>query len=351
MSSNPSDSFESGNSTSIIPLSPEKLQELFYGFRITQAVYVAAQLGLADCLQNGAKSIEELVTELNVNAKVFQQLMRLLIHLGIVTVDDNKQYHLTPVGSFLCSNTPHSRRGSVLSAAEYYPVWGNLLHSVRTGKGAFEQTFQMSYYEYLAQNAEANVNFNLWMKESNRDFLLPFLGHYDFSSFKHFVDIGGGSGMLTTAILNRYPHLQATIFDQAHVIKDAQQLLDSAGITDRCQLISGDFFDSIPAGRDLYILSRVLLDWDDTHALAILKNCRAAMEQSSKLLIIDHILPRQNETLFQLSLSLELLVLFEHLTRTEDEFYELLAQAGLQVSNLIKTESAFSFLEATTING
>ena len=347
MSSTPSNSFESsGNSSSIIPLSPDKLQELFYGFRITQTLFVTAKLGLADCLQKGAKSAEELATELNVNTKVFQQLMRLLIHLGIVTLEENDKYHLTPVGAFLCSDAPHSRVGSVLSAAEYYPVWGNFLHSVQTGKGAFEQTFQMNYYEYLAQNAEANVNFNRWMKESNRDFLIPFLGHYDFSSATHFVDIGGGSGMLTTAILKKYPNLQATIFDQAHVINDAQNLLDSAGVTDRCQLIAGDFFDSIPEGRDLYILSRVLLDWDDDHALAILKNCRAAMVPSAKLLIVDHILPKQNETLFQLSLSLELLVLFEHLTRTEDEFYDLLSQAGFQVSNLIKTEGAFSFLEA-----
>jgi len=345
MSSNQSNSFESGSS--IKPIPPERVLELFYGFNVTQVIYVTAKLGLADHLNNAAKTCEELALELGVNAKVLHHIMRFMIYLGFVTVDKKGVYQLTPFGSYLRSDTPNSLVGTALSVGSlHYPTWGNLLHSLQTGKAAFDKTFHMGIYEYLAQNTEANTHFNQWVEEITRDRNLPLLNEYDFSSIKHFIDVGGGTGILTAAVLKKHQNLQATLFEQAHVIDEAEKLLNEAGVSERCQIIEGDFFDTIPEGGELYILSRVLLNWDDENALKILKNCRAAMSPSAKLLIMDFVLPNQDETIHEISLSLALLLLFDRLLRTEDEYYKLISKAGFQSPKLIK-RGTINFIEAT----
>jgi len=346
MSSKQSNSSKLGKSTSNNPLLPDKLQEAFNGFQLTQAIYVTAKLGLAEHLHNNAKSCEELATDMGANANVLQHFMQLLLTLGIVTKDKDSNYQLTQLGSMLCSDAPNSVLGSVLSMAETYQAWGNLLYSVQTGKAAFDHTFHKNFYEYLGQNAEANANFNRWMEETTRDWLLPALETYNFSKFTHFVDVGGSTGVLTTAILTKYPNLHATIFDQTHVVNDAEKILKSAGVSDRCQIIGGDFFESIPSEGDLYIISRVLLNWDDDHALKILKNCHTAMGRSAKLLIMDFVLPNQDMTASDLLSSLHLLVLGGRLLRTEDEYYALLSKAGFQSPRLIQTGDIISFIEA-----
>lgn len=345
MSSNQSNSFESGSS--IQPIPPERVLELFYGFNVTQIIYVTAKLGLANRLNNSAKTCEELAVELGVNAKVLHHIMRFLIYLGFVTVDKNQIYQLTPFGSYLRSDTPNSLVGTALSVGSlHYPTWENLWHSLQTGKAAFDQTFKMGIYDYLAQNSEANTYFNQWIEEITRDRNLPILSEYDFSSIGHFVDVGGGTGILTAAVLKQHSHLQATLFEQPHVISEANKLLNEAGVSERCQIVEGDFFDSIPEGGDLYILSRVLLNWDDDNALTILKNCRAAMSPPAKLLIMDFVLPNQDETIHEVSLSLALLLLFDRLLRTEDEYYGLISKAGFQSPKIVK-RGTINFIEAT----
>lgn len=346
MASKQSNSSELGEATANKPLLPEKVEEALNGYQLTQVICVTAKLGLADHIKNNSKSFEELVADMGANANVLRHFMQLLLTFGIVAKDENANYQLTPLGSLLRSDNPNSVLATVLSTTETYEAWGNLLHSVQTGKPAFDETFKMSTYEYFAQNAEANANFNQWMEETTRDWLLPALETYNFSKFNHFVDIGGNTGLLTTAILTKYPNLQATIFDQAHVVIGAEKRVESAGVKDRCEIMSGDFFESIPAKGDLYIISRVLLNWDDDHALKILSNCHVTMGSSAKLLIMDFVLPNQDITASKLLTSLHLLVLGGRLMRTEDEFYALLSKAGFQSSKLIQTKGMISFIEA-----
>ncbi|OQW92059.1 MAG: hypothetical protein BWK78_02780 [Thiotrichaceae bacterium IS1] len=334
------------NQTSTTVLSPEQLQEALYGFELSQVIYVTAKLGLADCLREGAKSSAELALKMGANAKVLDHFLPLLLKLGLVTTDENQHYQLTPTGSLLRSDNPNSILGTVLSTAEIYQAWGNFLYSVQTGKAAFDDVFQMSMYEYLAQQAAANANFNRWMEETTRSWLLPALEHYDFSPFTSLVDIGGSTGVLTTAILTKYPQLQAIIFDQAHVVNGAENILTAAGVSHRVQLCGGDFFASVSSHGDLYIISRVLLNWDDEHALKILQNCRVAMSPTAKLLIIDFLLPNQNPTALDFLSSLHLFVLGGRLLRTEAEYYALLSAAGFHSPRLIQTGGFISFIEA-----
>lgn len=324
----------------------ERMDEMFRGFMSTQAIYVAAKLEVAEHLKNGAKTCEELAVEMGVNKNALYHLMHLWSYIGIVAVDENNTYHLTSLGSYLQADAPNSMRGTVLSVAETYNAWGNLSYSIQTGKPAFEKTFQMSVYEYFAQNAEANAHFNQWMIETVRTEIMPMLTLHDFSNVKTVVDVGGNIGMLSSMILKQYPHLQAILFDQAHVVSGAKQILESAEVATRCQIIVGNFFDSVPSGGDRYLLSRILSNWDDAKALSILKNCRAAMNPDAKLLIIDNMVPSKEKSISFSRNSLYLLITFGQIPRTRDEYYDLLFKAGFQSPKLIETENFFPMIEA-----
>jgi len=323
---------------------------VFLGLALAQSLYVTAKLGLPDILHKGAKSCSELAAEMSVNELCLLQLLRLLTKLGFVSVDKNDNYQLTPLGLRLCSDTPNSLRGTVLSTGSLlYPAWGNLLHSIQTGNAAFDRSFGMSMYEYLTQNSEANSSFNLWMKETTKEWIVPVLKTYDFSKVRNLVDVGGGSGFQTAMILQKHPQLQAILFDREEVVSEANQEMSSASVASRCQVRCGDFFDSVPPGGDLYLISRVLLNWDDERALQILNNCRYAMTNSAKLLIMDFILPNKGVSLGQLLSSINLLVLGGKTMRTESEYYQLLEKAGFQSPKLIKTKGMIDYIEAVLV--
>ena len=324
-----------------------RLQKMLSGFYVAQTIFETTKLGLADHLNDSAKSCETLASEMDLDANSLIYLMRLLTKLGIVAVAKNGNYKLTALGSYLRANNPNSIRGTILTLSDMaVPAWGNLSYHIKTGKTAFDNAFQMSFYEYLDQNAEANTHFNQSMEETTREWIIPTLDMWNLSKVNTVVDVGGNTGMLSAMILNEYPNLQSILFDQEYVVSDAVKLLESAGVADRCQVIGGDFFESVPAGGNLYIISRVLLNWDDEHALKILKNCRAAMAPSAKLLIIDFVLANKGWNTFSLLVILNLLVLCGRLMRTEDEYYELLDKAGFQSPRLIKTGGMLSFIEA-----
>ena len=324
------------------------LLEMMYGFKISQALFVAAKLEIADILSDGSKTADELAKASGVNSQGIYHLMRMLVSVGVFCLEENDKFCLNSLGKHLLTGTSDSLRGTVLAMGdELYQGWGNLLYSMKTGETAFEYTFKMSFYDYLKQNSEAAVNFNEWMKETTREWLLPVLEAYDFSEVKTLVDVGGGIGTLTAVILNANPKMQAILFDREDVIVDANQVLEVAGVADRCQIVGGSFFDEVPPSGDLYLLSRVLLNWDDDRAITILKKCYQAMTAKDRLMIVDFLLPEGKMSPFIGMGSLTLFAIGGTFMRTQDEFYHLLSSAGFKVTNLIETKGPASVIEAT----
>jgi ubiquinone/menaquinone biosynthesis C-methylase UbiE len=184
------------------------------------------------------------------------------------------------------------------------------------------------------------------MKETTREWLLPVLEAYDFSEVKTLVDVGGGIGTLTAVILNANPKMQAILFDREDVVVGAQRVLEGAGVADRCQIVGGNFFDAVLPDGDLYLISRVLLNWDDTHAIKILTNCYQAMTVKDRLVVVDFMLPKGKMSPFIGLTSLNLFIVCGTFMRTEDEFYNLLSSAGFKVTNTLKTTGPVSAIEA-----
>jgi precorrin-6B methylase 2/predicted transcriptional regulator len=323
------------------------LLEMMYGYQKSQALFVAAKLGIADILSNGSKTADELAKATGVNSRSIYHLMRMLISVGVFSTEDNDKFQLNPMGKHLLTGTSDSLRGTVMVMGdEIYQAWGNLLYGIKTGKTAFNHTFNRDVYSYLKQDSEASVNFNEWMKETTREWLLPVLEAYDFSEVKTLVDVGGGIGTLTAVILNANPKMQAILFDREDVVVDAQRVLEGAGVADRCQIVGGNFFEAVLPDGDLYLISRVLLNWDDSNAIKILTNCYQAMTVKDRLLVVDFMLPKGKMSPFIGLGSLNLFIMGGNFMRTEDEFYNLLSSAGFKVTNTIKTTGPVSAIEA-----
>jgi len=323
------------------------LQQMTNGYWATQIIYVAAKLGVADCLQAGPRTIEWLAQSTETHAPSLDRLMRALASLGVFRENDDGEYETTPLGRCLVRGSPGALRArAILNGEEWYTAWGGLIRSVRTGETAFDQVVGMSFFEYLAANAEAEAVFNEAMASSTAGAARAVAAAYDFSGFGTFVDVGGGTGAFLATLLQANPHARGVLFDRSNVVAAARPLITSAGLADRCDAVGGDFFEGVPTDGDVYILSWIIHDWDDGRSITILKNCRRAMTQDARLLLIEQVLPPGNEPSLSKLYDIHMLVLSGGRERQAQEYRDLLAASDLQLARIIPTDVPRSIIEA-----
>jgi hypothetical protein len=225
--------------------------------------------------------------------------------------------------------------------------WGGILHSLRTGKPAFDHTFGAPLFEYLAAHPEEARVFDAAMTGRSAAENAAVLAAYDFSGAGTVVDVGGGQGALLAAILEANPRTRGVLFDRPHVVAAARPRLEAAGLAPgRFDLVEGDFFGAVPAGGDIYVLKRIIHDWDDGRARSILRNCRAALSEAGRLLLVELVVPPGNEPSDAKLLDLLMLVYAGGRERTEAEYRDLLASAGFELARVVPTASNVSLVEA-----
>jgi predicted SnoaL-like aldol condensation-catalyzing enzyme len=324
------------------------LREMIMGFRMTQLIFVAARLGIADLLAAGAQRAEDLAERAGAHPPTLYRLLRALASIGLLSETAGHVFELTTLGRVLQSEAPGSLRGMALLYGDewLYRAYGALLYSVQTGKPAFEHVHGMGFFEYLEQNAQAASIFNDAMTAFSRQEEAAILAAYDFSRFTRIVDVGGGHGSLLAAVLGAYPNTEGILFDLPSVVEGAPELLARSGVAQRCQVARGDFFDQVPAGGDAYILKRVIHDWDDEQSVRILRNCRAAMTNEARLLVSEGIVPSGGEPSEAKLFDINMLVSCGALERTEQEYADLLDAAGFEMTRVIPTQSPLSLIES-----
>jgi len=326
---------ETASATEPTPADLQRLHQLWQGFRVSQALYVAASLGLADLLADGPKSADALAATTGANADALYRVLRALASLGVFAETTERHFTLTPMARLLQQDHPYSVRAQVIYLGdEPYRAWGQLLPSVMSGANAYQQVFGMPHFQYLAQHPEANAAFNRAMSAGSRQAAVAIVGAYDFATAGTVVDIAGGQGVLIAAILRANPNLRGVLFDQPHVLADALPLLETAGVADRCELASGDFFVSAPPG-DTYTLRHILHDWDDEHSIAILRGCAQAMAPGGRILVIESVIEPGNDPSPAKFLDLVMFVMNGGRERTAEEFGRLFAAAGLTLTRII----------------
>jgi hypothetical protein len=321
------------------------------GFWTSRAVHVAAKLGIADLLQSGPKTAQELADSTGTHAPSLYRIMRALTSAGVFRKEGDDRFALTPLSETLVAGVPGSLRPFIISelGQEHYPAWGNLLHSVKTGEIAFDNFFGMDVWKYFAQNPEDAAVFNDSMTGMTAAANEAIMSVYDFSQFKTVIDIGGGHGGLITSILQQNPQTKGVLFDAPQVIEGARAKLENTGLTDRCEIVGGDFFQAVPAGGDAYVMKWIIHDWEDEKAIRILKNCRQHMQPNSRLIIVDCVVPENDEPDFSKTFDLNMMVMTGGKERTATEFRELLAAAGFKLLRTIPTDVPTSIVEGQPI--
>jgi hypothetical protein len=322
--------------------------DLICGFWISQAIYVAAKLGIADMLQDGPKSAAVLAKQAEAHEPSLYRVLRTLASRAIFSEDSERLFALSPAAEWLRSDKPGSLRPYAIMMGEHW-VWrsvGEMLHSVRTGESGFEHVFGARTFDYYAEHPNAARFAVEGMSSRSAAENVAIVGAYDFSGISTIVDVAGGQGTLLSSILAANSNLRGTLFDMRHVVDAAGPLIMRAGFQERCHLAAGNFFDCVPAGADIYILKKVIHDWEDSDARTILGNCRRAMPKSSRLLLIELIIPAPGVPSFAKMLDLLMLAYAGGRERTVDEYRELLASAGFRLQHVIPTSSTVSIIEA-----
>jgi ubiquinone/menaquinone biosynthesis C-methylase UbiE len=275
--------------------------------------------------------------------------MRGLACVGVFAEEEAGCFGLTPLGEYLQTEMPGSLRALAICGEESYPVWGEILGTVKTGETGFDRVFGMGRFRYLAQIPEAAANFNEAMACLATQVANAVVTAYDFSRFDSIVDVGGGYGTLIAAILKVNPTMRGVLFDAVSVVEGAKKRIEAAGLSERCEVVAGDFFESVPRGGEAYVLSHTIHNWDDDRSVAILKNCGRAMAKHGKLLLVEMIMPpseEQNTTSYQLVMTdLQMMLMTGGRERTEAEYEALLNMAGFRLARIIPTRSPDSVIE------
>ena len=323
------------------------LYQKLTGTWVAQSISVVAKLGTADALADGPKGVDELAVAANAHAPSLYRLLRALASVGIFAEDEDGRFRLTPLAEPLRSDAPGSVRSfAMMLGAEWnWQPWGHLLHSVTTGQAAFEHAYGTSIFQYMADRPEAAAIFDAAMTGRSSQDANAVTAAYDFSPFRTIVDVGGGRGTLLAAILRANPGVRGILFEQAHVIPGARQYLDGAGLGQRCELVAGDFFESVVAGGDAYVLKWIVHDWDDEHAVRILERCRRAMSGAGRLLLVETVIPPGNDPSSGKLADLAMMVWTGGKERTEAEYRSLLAAAGFELTRVVPTPSSLSVIE------
>ena len=325
---------------------PPALFQMAVGYWLSQAIYVAAKLGIADLLAEGPKSSTELADSVGADPSSLFRVLRALAGVGVFSHTGSDYFALAPLGEGLLSDAPGSLRATLITLGEiHYQACGDLLYSVRTGSPAFNHVFGRGLFDYLKQNDGDACAFDQGM--SNLSALLSYavLCAYDFTGIRHLMDIGGGQGAFLRNILKINPNMKGTLFDMPSTISLAKRRLRNTTYCERLALQSGDFFVSVPEGADAHLLSGVIHDWDDDRAITILKNCRKAISGAGRLLLVEMVVPEGGAHCFSKLLDVNMLVMTGGRERTQAEFGRLFNAAGYRLTKVFPTLAPQSLIE------
>jgi hypothetical protein len=323
------------------------------GYQASQALYVATRLGIPDLLAGAGKTADELAAATGSHAGALYRLLRALVAFGVLDERKRGEFGLTPLGDCLRTDVPSSMRPLVLMFGHenFWQTTRALADCVRTGRTAFSHLFGVeTSFDYYARQPELAATFNEGMTALSGMRSAAVVEALDASGADVVVDVAGGHGRLISEVLKANLSTRGILFDLPEVVDGALPLLKEAGVADRCERAGGDIFEAVPPGGDIYLMSRIIHDWDDERARMILRNCRTAMTEKSKLVVVDIVLPEKIEPSLtiqsQMLLDLNMLARTGGRERTEEEFGKLFDSAGLRLHRIIPTAGAVSLVEA-----
>ncbi|WP_051015412.1 methyltransferase [Mycolicibacterium vaccae] len=327
------------------------LLELGLGSWFTAALYAAVRLGIADELAGGPLSAEQVAARVGADPQATYRLMRALASRSVLRLRRDGTFALTRLGAALRADHPESMAPMIafVGSPRHWEHWGELTHSVRTGRTSVEKLRGVPIFDYLDTDPDFARLFDEAMTGGSRAVIENAVPAYDFSSRRLVVDVGGGQGGLLAAILDRTPEARGILFDRPSVVAGAAAVLGPAGVQSRCRVEGGSFFDAVPAGGDTYVLKAIIHDWDDRDSVSILGNVRSAIAEDGRVLLFEMVLPERPQAHLGFVVDLEMLVSAGGRERTASEYAKLLSAAGFRMTRVIPTASPLSIVEAVPV--
>lgn len=317
----------------------DTIRQLVTGYQTARALLAADEIGLIEHLQDGAKNISELAHLTETDEPTLERFIRALAAIDLVNVGDKGSVSHTPLADGL--------RNAARIGVENYLAWGELPYTLRTGKPAFDRVFGKGFYEYLDSEPAKAQRFNDALAVVSKGWISGVLATVDFSSDSTVADIGGGHGTFLAELLKQHPHLSGILVDQSSVLKHAEPVLADAGVLNRCRIESANFFESLPNGADVSTFCNLLTDWDDASAILILQNCRKAMMDIGRVVVVDRVLPPEGDPGHRSAAFLDIffLVMEGGRIRTIEDFDKILDAAGFHLTRTAPVGGGFHVLE------
>ncbi len=327
-----------------------RLADMINGYWITQAVYSAAKLGIADLLSDGPRPVDELAVATNSQSDSLARLLRALASVEVFEEVAGGGYRNTPLSELLRRDVPRSQLAlALMMGADQYRVWGGLADAVQSGQNEYQRQFKQPIFEHLSENPEKAAVFDQAMQSMHCRETLAVIDAYDFSALDVLVDLGGGNGSALESILLAHPKLHGILFDLPSVIERARIRLESSQLSSRCSFVSGDFFEPIPIQANALMMRHVIHDWEDAAALTILQNCHEVLPPGGKLLLVESVIPSGNTRFRAKFLDLAMMLIPGGRERTEQEYRDLYEQSGFRLADIVPTDLEISVLEGIRV--
>ena len=324
----------------------EQLNRMVLSAALSRAICTVAELGIADHIGAGtAQPVELLAKATATHERSLYRILRFLASHGLFQETGERQFDHTPLSQCLRSDAEGSYRAAAQMFHQTFQAWDGLHHSALTGEPGFNKVFGQPIFEYIGAHPELAPIFDAAMSAIHGHETAAMLDAYDFSGVQVLADIGGGNGSLIGAVLQRYPAMKGMLFDLGHVTGRAQEFIQAGGLSDRCSILEGSFFESIPGGADAYIFRHIIHDWTDEQCVQILNHCRQVIPSNGRLLIVEAVVPEGNQPSLAKDFDMTMLTFPGGIERTEMEYGSLLEQAGFRLTSFTPTASPVSVIE------
>jgi hypothetical protein len=317
------------------------------GVAVSRAICTVAELGVADHIADRtAVPVATLAQKTGTHERSLHRVLRLLASRGLFRETSPGAFEHTPLSFALREDAEGSYRAGARMFHRFFPAWDALDHSIRTGAPGFDRAFGSPLFDFVMANPAVGPLLDAGMSSFHGYETAAMLDAYDFSGVKTLADIGGGNGSLLTGALKRYPAMRGILFDLGHVVGRAQTNLRAAGLAERCEVIEGSFFETVPSGADAYLFRHIIHDWTDEQSLQILGHCRRAIPSDGRLLLVECVVPAGNDPSASKDFDITMMTFPGGMERTEPEFKALLDQAGFALTSVTPTSTMVSVVEA-----
>ena len=329
----------------------DQLNQILQAVALSRALCSVAELGVADHIQAGTpRSARYLAQATGTHERSLYRLLRFLASHGLFQETKNGEFDHTPLSSALRSNVEGSFRAAAQLFHHEFQAWNGLDHAVRTGKPGFDAVFGRPLFEHIAAHPELGPLLDAGMTCMHGYETAAMIEAYDFGAVRVLADIGGGNGSLIGAVLQRYPQMRGILFDLGHVVARAKESLKKYDVADRCQVIEGSFFETVPAGADAYLFRHIIHDWTDEQSVQILSHCRRVIPKDGRLLLVECVVPAGNEPSLSKDFDMTMMIFPGGAERTESEFQSLLKQADFELTSVTPTTTMVSVVEGRPIS-